>query len=161
MGEPLLDITVPGTPRPKGSLRPVGRHGQKARLVEQLTGSPEWRRTVAAAAHDAICHTPAGHPGYCQPRPVPGHVVTTWPYPGPVAATLILRFTRPKSAPKRVTRPATRSSGDIDKQARNILDALQDAGVIVDDAQVVTLTVHKVFARTGELPGATITITTS
>lgn len=157
----LLDITVLGTPRPKGSLRPVGHPGRKARLVENRAGSPEWRRLVAGAAHDTICQQPSGHPGPCHPRPVDGQLVTTWPYPGPVTVALQLRFTRPKSAPRRITRPATRSSGDADKQARNVLDALEDAGVVADDAQVVTLIVRKVFASPENPAGARITVTTA
>src|SRR5262245_56471363 len=73
---PILLIRVHGTARPKGSLRHVG----KGRMVEQLDGSPEWRRTVAAAAYEAIEYA-AGYP-----------------YTGPVKAIVRLTFPTPKSA---------------------------------------------------------------
>jgi Holliday junction resolvase RusA-like endonuclease len=72
---------------------------------------------------------------------------------GPVAVDIAVTVAKPKSAPKtRRTWPATRSSGDADKHARNVLDALVDAAVIGDDSQVVELAVRKVFP--GEAPDA-------
>lgn len=126
---PELRITVHGQPTPKGSLRHVG----KGRMVEQLAGSRPWREAVKYAALDANAGTPA---------------IT-----GPVAVGIVVTVAKPKSAPKtRRTWPSTRSSGDADKHARNVLDALVDAAVIADDSQVVELAVHKVYP--GEAPDA-------
>lgn len=140
----LLDVYVVGTPRPKGSMRHVG----KGRMVEQLEGSPDWRRAVAVAAHDAIRET------------LDGDVTAGYPYLGPVAVRIRLLFTKPVSAPKtRDILPSTRSTGDSDKHARNIFDALQDAGVIKDDAQVVDHHVSKRYCRPGQIAGAQIVVT--
>jgi Holliday junction resolvase RusA-like endonuclease len=134
-------ITVHGQPKPKGSLRHVG----KGRMVEQLAGSKPWRQTVAWAAREAR-----------------GESATIT---DPAAVSIVVTVAKPKSAPKtRRTWPSTRSSGDADKHARNVLDALVDAAVIADDSQVVDLTVRKVFAREDpealDAPGALIVVRT-
>lgn len=144
---PLLDIRVLGTPRPKGSLRPFVAPSGKARVREQLAGSPDWRRQVADAAWQAIrcrCDDPGCTvlgPGY--------------PYPGAVNVLVELTFTPPKKKPGPY--PHTRTTGDIEKHARNIHDALQDAAVIKDDAAVVELLVTKRWAD-GAPAGARIMV---
>ena len=140
----LLNVYVVGTPRPKGSMRHIG----KGRMVEQLEGSPDWRIAVTSAAHDAIRETGEGD------------VAAGYPHLGPVAVQIRLFFTKPASAPKtREILPSTRSTGDSDKHARNIFDALQDAGVFKDDAQVVDHHVSKRYCRPGQIAGAQIVVT--
>ncbi len=117
-----LYVEVPGVAAPKGSLRHVG-HG---RLVEQVARSKPWRQTVAAALRQAAREQ---------------HWTTAT---GAVSVQADLLLPRPKSAPRRLW-PITRSSGDVDKHGRNILDALVDAGVVRDDSQVVSLRVTKAY----------------
>lgn len=146
---PILDVFVAGTPKPKGSLRHVG----KGRMVEQLAGSPTWRGTVREVAHGAA---------RCCADPTCGHLKAGYPNTGGVEVRAVLFFAKPKSAPKtRDILPVTRSTGDIDKHARNLLDALVDAGVLRDDSQVIDLTVSKRYCRDGETPGARIVITSA
>lgn len=144
---PIIDVHVVGQPRTKGSLRHIGG----GRMVEQHGHSTDWRRSVAGAAHEQIrcrCTDPA-----CRSLK-PGH-----PVEGPVAVAIALLFPKPKSAPKtRPILPSTRATGDGDKHARNIFDALQDAGVIKDDAQVVDHSVSKRYCATGQVPGARIVV---
>jgi crossover junction endodeoxyribonuclease RusA len=135
----LFRIAVFGQPKPKGSMRHVG----KGRMVEQLAGSRPWREAVKYAALDA----------YAGPAAMTG----------PVAVDIAVTVAKPKSAPKtRRTWPSTRSSGDADKHARNVLDALVDAAVIEDDSQVVELAVRKVYPAEAPdalaSPGAVITV---
>ncbi|MGV8973160.1 MAG: RusA family crossover junction endodeoxyribonuclease [Rhodoglobus sp.] len=117
-----LTITLTGTPAPKGSLRHVG-HG---RLIEQVKGSKPWRERIAVEA--ARERDRAGWE--CLTEAV---TVEAWVY---------------VQRPKTVTReyPIKRSAGDVDKHARNILDALVDAHIITDDSQVIGLHVHKLYA---------------
>lgn len=144
---PLIDIHVLGTPRPKGSLRHVGN----GRMVEQLKHSPDWRRAVVEAAHKAVT-CGCGEPD-CRIL-LPGY-----PTEGPVEVEIALYFAKPKSAPKtRPILPTSRATGDADKHARNIFDALQDAGVLKDDSQVVDHRVSKRYCRPGEVPGARIVV---
>lgn len=129
-----LTFYAPGTPAPKGSLRHVG-HG---RLVEQVKGSTPWKHavtTAAAAARDQ-------------------HAWDT--LTGPVDVTIQLHVPRPKTV--RRPYPITRSSGDVDKHARNVLDAITDAHLIGDDSQVIHLHVTKTYATEPHRVGAVITV---
>ena len=129
-----IRIVAHGTPKPKGSLKHIGR----GRLTEQVAGSGTWRQRVAWACREQ--HTGA-------------------PLNEPAAVTFEIRVEAPKSAPKRrITWPATRSSGDIDKHARNILDALVDGGVLADDSRVVDIHGRKRHCLPGEEPGAVILV---
>jgi crossover junction endodeoxyribonuclease RusA len=144
---PILNIQVIGTPRPKGSMRHVG----KGRMIEQLADSPTWRRTVAGTAYEAIraaCHDDSHHE--CT------HLQPGYPFTGAVKVLVRLEFVRPKSV-KAGGLPSTRSTGDIDKHMRNIFDALQDAGVFKDDAQIVDQCSSKRYSVTG-VAGAVITV---
>lgn len=116
-----IAIVAYGQPKPKGSLRHVGN----GRMVEQLVGAKPWREAIkfAALAKRPEC------------------MIT-----GPVMVWAWITVAKPASAPKRRrTWPITRSSGDIDKHARNILDALVDAAIMRDDSQVVELRMIKTY----------------
>lgn len=143
----LLDVFVPGAAKPKGSLRHVGN----GRMVEQLAGSPTWRTAVRDTAYTAVHRsTVTNH----------GRLTDGYPHTGAAHVDITVWFPLPKSAPKRRTiLPITRSSGDADKHARNILDALVDAAVLADDSQVIDLTIRKRYCTPGQAPGARITVT--
>lgn len=127
-----IRLDVIGTPKPKGSLKHIGR----GRLVEQVAGSGTWRERIAWSAREQ-------HDGAALNEPA--------------VVSFEIRVAPPKSAPKRrITWPATRSSGDIDKHARNVLDALVDGGVLTDDSRVVRVSGGKRHCLPGEQPGATI-----
>jgi Holliday junction resolvase RusA-like endonuclease len=131
---------VSGLPKPKGSLRPVGRLGQKARLIEQVDPKGVWKTAIKA---EALKH------------------VDGEPYTGPVQARLSFYFPKPQKP--RHAQPTTRTSGDVDKLQRNVFDALQTksgAGLIQDDSQIVHVIAekHYVNMNTPE-PGIWITLT--
>jgi Holliday junction resolvase RusA-like endonuclease len=54
--------------------------------------------------------------------------------------------------------PTNQHTGDIDKHARNILDALADAGVYANDSQVVLLQVVKLYAQPDQVHAAVIVV---
>lgn len=132
-----LTITVPGTAKPKGSLRHVG-HG---RLIEQVKGSKAWREAVVVAA--------------AQARDLAGWECLT----GSVLVDVQVSVPRPKTV--RRDEPTTRSSGDVDKHARNILDALVDAGIVGDDSQVTELRITKEYATADPSTGPSTVIRVS
>ncbi len=70
---------------------------------------------------------------------------------GPVAVVIEFRFERPKT----VRREWPAVQPDVDKLERAILDALTDARVFRDDAQVVVLKGTKVYA---EAAGAHVSV---
>lgn len=127
-----LVATIPGHPAPKGSLRCIGGPGGRHRLIEDNKRTKPWRDRIVWAFRD----TPKADP--FQPIRVS------------------LDFTLP--APQRRTRPLPVGRvGDVDKLARLALDALQDAGVLPDDAQVVELVARKTYDGL-PWPGVTIRI---
>lgn len=122
-----LQFRVRGIPVTQGNhnaWKPKG--ADFARIVDanQQTLHP-WREAIRSTAVDA-----AG---------------PSWqPLDGPVRVLLHFALAKPASAPKtRRTWPIGARSGDVDKLARAVLDALTDAGVFVDDSRVVELIVSK------------------
>jgi Holliday junction resolvase RusA-like endonuclease len=113
-------ITAFGTPKPKGSLKPIGNN----RMVEQVKGSSKWRGTMASAARRAM----KGRP----------------PINGPVHAAVIFYVPHLKT-PRHS--PCTRSSGDLDKLLRNAFDSISGI-VVTDDSRIVSVAASKVYAAT-------------
>lgn len=144
-----ITIRAYGRPIPQGSKKHVGG----GRLVEAARGHKAWRKAITAAAADAGRH----------------HVTEA----GPVFVRATFTVNRPTShyrtgrnayllrdhAP---AHPITRTSGDLDKLVRSVLDSLVDAQLLGDDSQVVDLRARKVWAGEHELaldrPGVRIDI---
>lgn len=125
-------VTIPGSPAPQGSKRHVGR----GILIESSKNVGPWRERIALAAHSAM----------------DGRTLID----GPITLDLAFVLPRPKSAPKRITPPATKRP-DLDKLARAALDALTNVA-FSDDSQVTRLTCSKRLAAIDEPPGLTITL---
>ena len=119
MIEREIVLTIPGTPVPKGSL--VCTRGPKHALREDNPATKPWRETVATAARKIQQRADKN-------QPLDLEVTFTFDRPGSV------RRTHPSAKP------------DVDKLARTILDALEDAGILVNDSQVVDLTTRKRYA---------------
>jgi crossover junction endodeoxyribonuclease RusA len=152
MNDPLLTITTIGTPAGQGAISFFGRgraaHSNEAKLKP-------WRQRIISAARDAIL---LNFPTVAARVEDSGHAPLL---AGPVIAEITITVVKPKSAPKRATSwPITRYSSDIDHHARAVLDALTEARVWKDDAQVVELTIRKVYPGEGvdalDEPGAVI-----
>ena len=144
-------IDVIGLPAPQGSKRHVG-HGI---LVESSKKVKPWRQDVKWAAIEVIREHLALDAGY-----------TTMARD--VWINIDFRLARPKghyrtgrnagtlrdSAP---THPGHRP--DLDKLIRSTFDALGEAGVWLDDSQVVQVIARKMYADDAP-PGATILVYT-
>lgn len=145
-----LTITVYGKPITQGS-KTRTRWGMRDDNGDTLK---PWREAVKTAALD----TRDGQ----QP-----------PLDGPLSVFITFTFARSKghwrtgrnahllrdNAP---TYPVGRQSGDIDKLQRACFDALTDAGIWGDDAQVAGVFARKVYvgdSRGLPIPGAVITVT--
>lgn len=138
-----LSLWVPGQPKTKGSM--TARPGPLCRccpacrarvftgaMGEGVRGSSAWRDLVARGARDAMA--------------LVGWVTVAWPDRVMVSA----RF---------VVSGAGSRPGDVDKLARNALDALTDARVYADDAQVSHLVAWRELASLVEAPGLALTVT--
>ncbi len=135
-----LTFDIHGTAKPKGSMRHIGG----GRMIEAVDNK-SWRQLVMLAARQAA---------WTKRFPM----IST----GPVAVDMTVTVARPKSTKLNVRCPVTRSSGDLDKHARLILDALVDAGVMHDDSQVVELHARKTYRNAHpkalDVPGVRITV---
>lgn len=140
-----LAFRVHGTPAPQGS-KTRTRYGMRDDNAERLR---PWREAVKQAALD---------------------VAPPAPLTGPVNVTAAFYFARPKghygtgrnSQRLKASAPALPTGKpDIDKVQRSCFDAITDAGIWLDDAQVATVTAAKLYADpyAGVHPGADITIT--
>jgi Holliday junction resolvase RusA-like endonuclease len=134
-------ITIGGTPVPKGSLKCVGtRGGRRHQLIEDNPATDEWRRTVALAVRHATWPNQAD-----KHQPIGVEITSTLPRPARHFGTGKNTHTPRPTAPQH---PATGGTGDVDKLARLILDALQDADVLHDDAQVIEVVSRKAYPET-------------
>lgn len=140
-------VTVHGTPAPKGNLRCRG--GSSHTLYEAGgKGLDVWRKLVTLAGRNI--------------RTAAGGTLN-----GPVGVDVTFVLARPKlhwrtgrnaGQLKDWAPSAHTSKPDIDKLERTILDALTDANVWVDDAQVADLNCRKRYVEFGERPGASIAV---
>lgn len=136
-----VDFWVPGTPVPKGSLRHVGG----GRLIESAKGLADWRKAIADAALHAGCVETITGPVWVEahfylPRPLAHFVANDRERPVKV------------TAPKYPTRKP-----DLDKLVRAVLDAITDAGLWKDDAQVSWVRASKDYAD-DRIPGVRVQI---
>jgi len=131
-----LNLVVWGDPVPQGSKRAFivqGKDGRPRPVVAESAGASlrQWRSDVVDAAREAL-----GGRG---------------PLQGPLSVEACFWLRPPKHKPPRY--PYRRP--DLDKLTRALLDALTTAGVMADDAQVVTLRVSKRYAST---PSVEVTV---
>ena len=138
-----LTFSVYGTPAPQGSKRHVGN----GIMIESSKRVKPWRQDVKYAALEAM----GGDD----------------PPSGPLWVNVTFYLTRPKShfrtgknahllrdgAPEY---PAHRP--DLDKLLRSTLDAMGEAGVWADDAQVVGVWAAKLYAAKDRPPGASVAV---
>lgn len=136
-------IRAIGLPGPQGSKRYVGKSKKgKAIMVESSDKVKPWRESVKASAIAVMAGAS--------------------PLAGPLLVTMVFTMPKPQSAPKRTQTWPCRMP-DLSKLARSTEDALTDAGVWLDDAQVVEyLRLAKVYPGESEdslhCPGVVIRI---
>lgn len=129
-----LVVVVTGTPAPQGSKRHVGG----GRMVEQSPNLAPWRAVVTQAAVAARYRTPDWQPE----KTTPMHLVAVFTLARPASHwrtgrnAHLLRDSAPADP---IARP------DLDKLLRSTMDALADAGALVDDSRVVNAQVVKVY----------------
>lgn len=133
----IYEFDVYGQPITQGSKRAF-RNPKTGRIMQVESTEAKlrpWRAAMATAAEETLA-------GAALLR-------------GPVAVTLRFWMLRPKSHKGR-TWPAHKGSGDVDKLARAVLDALTNV-MLADDAQVVALGCVKDY---GDRPGVQVRVQT-
>lgn len=129
-------ITIYGDPVEKGRMTCIGARGK---VRHQVIPSNQdelkiWEGKVAAAARAAVA---AGH----------------GPYSGPVTVSLTITNHRPKTV-SFTSRPwpISRSSGDIDKHERAVLDGLTTGWILSDDSIVCHVEKWQTYPDTPNVP---------
>ena len=152
-----IEIIVLGTPAPQGSkhgyaIKAKGAYTGKVAQVESSAKVKPWRMAVKYAALNEI-------------RATTDH----WrPMTGALVIEVVFRLPRPKGhygtgrntgnlKPSAPLFPAGRP--DLDKLLRSTFDALGEAGIWGDDAQVVAARGRKVYDTAYAPTGATILVT--
>lgn len=156
----LIQARIGGRPRTKGSLKVYCVRDRKhtIHLEEEVDQSKTWRAAVAREIRQAQIEQHGRLLGYA----------------GPVEVRLVFHFPRTESVtggpvPSHDTQwPVHITLGDADKLARNVLDALSaptkrsqiplTSGLIVDDSQVVLLSVAKFWSTADRDPGVDILV---
>ena len=119
-----LRFLVSGRPRPQGS-----KTSRNGRVLDANSRSRPWRDVVVAGAAQAMAATQSA------------------PFLGAVHVDVLFRFAKPSTTSgARAHLPFTSGTPDVDKLLRAVLDALQIAGVIRNDCQVVRVLGEKVYA---------------
>jgi Holliday junction resolvase RusA-like endonuclease len=129
----MIEFFVHGIPRPQGSKRGFYRNGRVV-LVEASKQLPEWREQIVLAAKEAMMSTDLW---YKTEKPVRVECVFFFP------------------KPKTVKRDYPSVAPDLDKLCRSLLDALTQAGVYLDDAQVIDLIATKRYSAS---PGVSVMV---
>lgn len=137
--------TIPGHPQPKGSLKCVGRRGQRGHvLVEDNLDTKPWRAELVRVFRHA---TQRG----VTRQPIRVELTSTLERPRSHYGTGRNAARVKPSAP---TYPTTHGTGDVDKLARLVLDALEDVAILSNDAQVVEVLSRKCYAGDTLTPDA-------
>lgn len=132
----LPTLWIPGDPRPKGSMRPVGRRYGKGpvRLIEEVAGATDWLTTQYNALQVAArvpCDAACGRPyDECRGWRLPVGL----PEPGCVVVSAVWLVERTSIERKREDPlPTAATHGDLDKLMRSLGDALERAGIVKND----------------------------
>ena len=159
--EVVARLFIPGRPRTKGSLKPMHRRGQGGRpckvgLTEDHALSTPWKNTMVRA----LRLEQARMSGLRRPVAVA--------YPDPVEVHAFFRFERDLSVAERTmgevvpshstSWPTDDGIGDEDKLRRNVLDALTQSGLILDDRMVIGGMNFKRWVREDEQSGVLIMV---
>jgi Holliday junction resolvase RusA-like endonuclease len=136
----MIRIRVVGEPAPQGSKSFKGKRGAGIGImVESSKKVAPWRESVAGAAIDQTTIEQRG-------------------LEGPLAVHMAFILLQPVSLSKKKVALGPYRKPDLSKLVRSTEDALTTAGVWRDDAQVVSCTASKRFARPGEALGAELWI---
>lgn len=133
-----LDITIPGTAVPQGSMRLV--NGGR-RMIHSNRELPAWRAAVASHTIAAIVRAER-------------QTEHRYPFTGPVRLIVVFHLPRPKGHYRqgkyagllRPSAPRSMQVGpDLDKLVRAVGDGVVSACAIVDDKQICQIHAHKVW----------------
>lgn len=139
----ILDVFVPGIPRPKGSMNPGQRRNGSLYVYHADSTMKPWTDLITATVSTKL-NTLIG-----ERRPA---------FEGPVRCTVQFVYADLKSDPTRYWKS---TAPDGDKLERAVWDALTNAKVWEDDARVVDWSGQKLYMNALPLSQAGVYITVS
>ena len=146
-GAVILRTFIPGNPKTKGSLKPYPTRKRNGTVIcilkEQVIGSENWKN-VMIEHFSAIIQDPTKFDRSL-----------LCPFDG--ACELEARFMLPRPPSVKTKYPTSQFDGDLDKLMRNLGDALEQSGVLNNDARLVDETIIKRFADNCN-PGIFVTV---
>lgn len=150
-----------GHPKTKGSLDMIQRADGTTYARESVDPEGKWRTAVAVAAVEAAT---GKRPAVTSYRHITDAMRPALPIVDKdraVAVALTFWVPGPRTGRLTADGPVRHGTGDLDKLSRLVLDALQDAGVLPDDACVTRVAAAKEWAlpEFGDVPGCTVTVT--
>lgn len=142
----VITFSVRGNPVTKGSMRPWHKWRADGRCLVTMSEEhgarlKEWRALAATQAKRAMRDL--------------------MPFGGPVRVEMTFTFERPKThktLERDIPWVAVRGRNDIEKLVRAMHDAMTDAAVWGDDAQVSVLSAEKRYCDGLERPGVVVTV---
>jgi Holliday junction resolvase RusA-like endonuclease len=155
-----LTFFAAGHAKTKGSLDLMKTAGGRTYARESVDPEGKWRTAVAVAAVEAMT---GKRPAVTSYRNLTDEMRPALPIAGKdmaVAVSLVFWLPAPRGAQATAQGPVRHGTGDLDKLTRLVLDALQDAGVIEDDACVVRVAAAKDWALPdfGDVPGCDVSV---
>ena len=153
-----LTFFAAGHPKTKGSLELMQAAGGRTYARESVDPEGKWRTAVAVAAVESMT---GKRPAVTSYRHLTDELRPAAPIVDKdraVAVSLLFWIPAPRGAVATVDGPVRHGTGDLDKLTRLVLDALQDAGVIEDDACVARVVAAKEWAlpEFGDVPGCDV-----
>lgn len=143
---------VDGRPRTKGSMKCVGQKGKHV-LIEDHKLSGPWKAEMVKVIREEILDYVLDLEG------------RDWTsYAGPVEVRAVFFFKRENDVrghviPSHQTPyPTTIGIGDLDKLGRNLLDALEESGLLVNDKNVCLMTAEKRWAAPNSEGGVQVSV---
>lgn len=146
---------VDGKPRPKGSMKCMGgAPGRRHVMREEVEQSTPWKLHVIREIRARFGIEPIKR----------GNVVTGWekgwrPWAKPVTVTAVFSFWPEVGWESHSGAwPDASDIGDLDKLCRNLGDALEQSGLILNDRQIVHWNAWKRWCPEGEGPSMDVLI---
>lgn len=136
----MVRLWFPGQPRPQGS-KTLARAGSKVWMRDADNRLKPWRSQLAAALAEMA--EAVGWERAERDEAVAVNIMVV--LQRPKAHFTAQGLVRELAAHLRPTRKGT---GDVDKYARSVLDAITEAGLWADDAQCAPLCITKVYGPT-------------
>lgn len=152
----ILNLTIDGKPRPKGSMKCLGgAPGKRHVMREEVEQSTPWKLHMIREIRAHFHIVPEKR----------GNLIVGWrnwtPYEGPIEVLVSYSFWPEVGRESHSGDwPIASDMGDLDKLCRNLGDALEQSGLIANDRQIAHWDAWKRWCGEGEGPNVSFLVQT-